>query len=58
MPKLNYVPPQKCEEDLPKEDFRPKVERLDVKSQREQEEMDFSRIVELNEQPPDLEPID
>ena len=58
MPKLNYVPPQKCTEDPPEKVCSPKTERLEVKSVQEQEEMDFSRIVELNEQLPDLEPID
>ena len=48
----------------PKQELHPEVtaknrrERLEVKSEREQQEMDFSRIVETNEEPPDLEPIE
>ena len=54
MPKLNYVPPPKPE---PVEE-KLKIQKLEVKSKREQEEMDFSKICENNDLPPDLEPID
>ena len=58
MQKLNYVPPPKPlspEEEIPP---WPRQQRLEAKSQREQQEMDFSKICENNDLPPDLEPID
>ena len=56
LPKLNYVPPkQELNSEVTAKNRR---ERLEVKSEREQQEMDFSRIVETNEEPPDLEPIE
>ena len=57
MQKLNYVPPPRgeAEEGRP---AGPRQERLEVRSQREQQEMDFSKICENNDLPPDLEPID
>ena len=59
MQKLNYVPPPgplspEAEEGQP----TPRQQRLEAKSQREQQEMDFSKICENNDLPPDLEPID
>ena len=56
MPKLNYVPPPKPE--LAQIEEKLKIQKLEVKSKREQEEMDFSKICENNDLPPDLEPID
>ena len=59
MQKLNYVPPAR--DWSPETEEKPgpiRQERLEVKSQREQQEMDFSKICENNDLPPDLEPID
>ena len=53
MQKLDYTPPPPVFEGV-----KPAVERLEVASQRQQQEMDFSRICENNDLPPDLEPID
>ena len=39
-------------------EIKSKSEKLEVKSTHEQQEMDFSKIIENNELPPDLEPID
>ena len=60
MQKLNYVAPPRgrspeAEEVRP---AGPRREKLEVRSQREQQEMDFSKICENNDLPPDLEPID
>ena len=59
MQKLNYVPPTRSRSpDTEEEERRPREERLEVKSEREKQEMDFSKICENNDLPPDLEPID
>ena len=58
MQKLNYVPPPRGWSPEAEERPGPKHEKLEVKSQREQQEMDFSKICENNDLPPDLEPID
>ena len=55
MQKLDYTPPPPPPVF---EGLKPAVERLEVASQRQQQEMDFSRICENNDLPPDLEPID
>ena len=57
MQKLNYVPPPKPLSPEADE-TQPRQQRLEAKSQREQQEMDFSKICENNDLPPDLEPID
>ena len=58
MQKLNYVPPARDWSPETEERPGPRREKLEVKSQREQQEMDFSKICENNDLPPDLEPID
>ena len=58
MQKLNYVPPPRGWSPGVEEKPGPKHEKLEVKSLREQQEMDFSKICENNDLPPDLEPID
>ena len=58
MQKLNYVPPARGWSPETEERPGPRREKLEVKSQREQQEMDFSKICENNDLPPDLEPID
>ena len=55
MQKLDYTPPPPPPVF---EGVKPAAERLEVASQRQQQEMDFSRICENNDLPPDLEPID
>ena len=61
MQKLNYVPPPPANErpeSGSRDHSRPIRSRLEVPSEREQQEMDFSKICENNDLPPDLEPID
>ena len=61
MPKLNYVPPPPpIDKESSKTDETEKVkrvERLDVLSEKERNEMDFSKICEDDDVPPDLELI-
>ena len=55
MPKLNFIPPpQRNSEDNIQ---IKKVQKLEVMNKRQREEMDFSKICENNDLPPDLEPI-
>ena len=58
MQKLNYIPPAPASPARTQNEIKSKIEKLEVKSEREQQEMDFSKIIENNELPPDLEPID
>ena len=59
MQKLNYIPPPRPKSpEVEEGEPRPRQQRLEVKSQREQQEMDFSKICENNDLPPDLEPIE
>ena len=58
MQKLNYIPPPHVSPSKAQTEIKSKSEKLEVKSAREQQEMDFSKIIENNELPPDLEPID
>ena len=57
MPKLNFVP-QPRPKQTQEQETRSRVERLEVLSQREKEEMDFSKICENYDLPPDLEPLE
>ena len=55
MPKLNFIPPpQRNSEDNIQVQ---KVQKLEVMNKHQREEMDFSKICENNDLPPDLEPI-
>lgn len=54
MPKLNFVPEQKKE----MLEVKPKIEKLEVLSEREKEEMDFSKICQNFDLPPELEPLE
>ena len=54
MPKLNYVPEPKKEV----VEVKPRVERLEVLSEREKEKMDFSKICQNFDLPPELEPLE
>ena len=58
MQKLNYIPPPPVSPVHTQTEIKSKIEKLEVQSTREQQEMDFSKIIENNELPPDLEPID
>ena len=58
MQKLNYIPPPPVSPVQTQTEIKSKNEKLEVQSTREQQEMDFSKIIENNELPPDLEPID
>ena len=58
MQKLNYIPPAPASPSRTQNEIKSKIEKLEVQSTREQQEMDFSKIIENNELPPDLEPID
>ena len=54
MPKLNFVPePKKEMYEVP-----PRAVRLEVLSEREKEEMDFSKICQNFDLPPELEPLE
>ena len=55
MPKLNFVPEPKRELQV---EVRPRAERLEVLSEREKEEMDFSKICQNFDLPPELEPLE
>ena len=55
MPKLNFVPEPKREMQV---EVRPRAERLEVLSEREKEEMDFSKICQNFDLPPELEPLE
>ena len=54
LPRINYVAPPPA----PPAPRRPGRQRLEVASERERSEMDFSRICEQADLPPDLEPAD
>ena len=54
MPKLNFVPEPKKE--MP--ELHPRAERLEVLSERERQEMDFSKICQNFDLPPELEPLE
>ena len=54
LPKLNFVPEPKKE----KQAVKPRAERLEVLSEREKEEMDFSKICQNFDLPPELEPLE
>ena len=63
MPKLSYVPTTatKNNEDIKHEDREAetkKIQKLEVSSEKERNEMDFSKICELDDNPPDLEPVE
>ena len=54
MPKLNFIPPPQRSSENQNEANKAKLE---VMNKRQREEMDFSKICENNDLPPDLEPI-
>ena len=54
MPKLNFVPEPKKE----MHEDQPRAVRLEVLSEREKEEMDFSKICQNFDLPPELEPLE
>ena len=61
MPKLNYihVPVSKRDTDtISKEEVNKKIQRLEVASAKARNEMDFSKICEADDLPPDPEPVD
>ena len=63
MPKLNYihVPVSKKDTDTiskDKKEITKKIQRLEVASAKARNEMDFSKICEADDLPPDLEPVD
>ena len=53
MQKLNFVPTPTVVQDT-----KPRLERLEVMTEREKAEMDFSKICENYDLPPDLEPLE
>ena len=57
MPKLNFVPEPEPKKEMP-ELQQPKAERLEVLSERERQEMDFSKICQNFDLPPELEPLE
>ena len=63
MQKLNYIPTpasknntDRNQEDEPIESK--KIQRLEVASEKKRNEMDFSKICETEDLPPDLEPAE
>ena len=63
MPKLDYIPipVSKKNTNISEEeekDKSKKAQRLEVTSEKERNEMDFSKICEADDLPPDLEPAD
>ena len=54
MPKLNFVPEPKKE----MQEVQPRPQRLEVLTEREREEMDFSKICQNFDLPPELEPLE
>ena len=63
MPKLNYIPHPTNKENTniihqDEMEGSKKIQMLEVASEKERNEMDFSKICENDELPPDLEPVD
>ena len=63
MPKLNYIqiPVSKKDTDTVneiKEEETKKTQMLEVSTEKTRNEMDFSKICEADDLPPDLEPVD
>ena len=56
MPKLNFLPEPESVKQI--QETKPRVQRLEVMTEREKEEMDFSKICENFDLPPELEPLE
>ena len=63
MPKLRFVPTKatKTSEHIQHDERErepKKIQNLEVSSEKERNEMDFSKICEMDDLPPDLEPVE